>query len=61
MHKATDETVMRRFFIPALAIIGSLFMVYAGIVGHGLANLWYLIVFAVIMFIGYLFRNKDLK
>ena len=61
MHKATDETVMRRFIIPALAIIGSLFMVYACIVGHGLANLWYLIVFAVIMFIGYLFRNKDLK
>ena len=52
---------MRRFVIPALAIIGSLFMVYACIVGHGLANLWYLIVFAVIMFIGYLFRNKDLK
>ena len=61
MRKATDETVMRRFVIPALAIIGSLFMVYACIVGHGLANLWYLIVFAVIMFIGYLFRNKDLK
>ena len=61
MRQATDETVMRRFVIPALAIIGSLFMVYACIVGHGLANLWYLIVFAVIMFIGYLFRNKDLK
>ena len=61
MRKATDETVMRRFVIPALAIIGSLFMVYACIVGHGLANLWYLIVFAVIMFIGDLFRNKDLK
>ena len=61
MRKATDETVRRRVVVPALAIIGSLFMVYACIVGHGLANLWYLIVFAVIMFIGYLFRNKDLK
>ena len=61
MRKANDETPMRRFVIPALAIVGSLFMVYACIVGHKLANLWYLIVFAVIMFIGYLFRNKSLK
>ena len=52
MRKAKDETTMRRYVIPILAIIGSLFMVYACLVGHKMENFWYLIVFAVIMLIG---------
>ena len=52
MRKATDETPVRRYVIPALAILGSLFMVYACLVGHKMENVWYLIVFAVIMLIG---------
>ena len=52
MRKAKDETVMRRFVIPVLAICGSLFMILASIVGHKMENVWYLIVFAVIMAVG---------
>jgi APA family basic amino acid/polyamine antiporter len=52
MRKAKEETTLRRYVIPCLAIIGSLFMVYACLVGHKMENFWYLIVFAVIMLIG---------
>ena len=43
---------------PALAIVGSLFMVYACLVGHKMENFWYLIVFAVVMLIGSRFNKK---
>ena len=52
MIKSKDENPLRRFVLPALAICGSLFMILASIIGHGMANVWYLIVFAVIMAIG---------
>ncbi len=58
MRKESDQSTVRRFVLPTLAIISSLFMVYACIVGHGMANVWYLIVFFVIMFIGHCFYNK---
>ena len=58
MRKATEETALRRYVIPALAILGSLFMVYACLVGHRMENFWYLIVFAVIMLIGKLVNRK---
>ena len=40
------------------SIAGSLFMVYASIVGHGMENFWYLIVFAAVMLVGRLFIGK---
>ena len=55
------ETAVRRFVLPILAIIGSLFMVYACIVGHGMANVWYLIVFAAVMLLGALLRKGKTK
>ena len=58
MRKSTDETAVRRYVFPILAICGSLFMVYACLVGHKMANFWYLIVFAVIMLIGKLVSPK---
>ncbi len=48
-----DENIIRRFILPICAIMGSLFMVYACYLAHGIGCLWYLIVFAVIMFIGH--------
>lgn len=57
MKIARDENVLRRYLIPALAICGSLFMVYACIVGHGMGNVYYLIVFAGIMLVGALFKH----
>ena len=61
MRKAKDENTLRRYVIPTLAIIGSLFMVYACLVGHKMANFWYLIVFAVVMLVGKLISNKKAK
>ena len=58
MKKTKDVSFAKRFIIPIFAIIGSLFMVYACIVGHKMANVWYLIVFGIIMLIGALFYNK---
>ena len=58
MRKANDQSTVRRYVIPALAIAGSCFMVYASIVGHRWGNLWYLVVFAVIMLIGSRFEKK---
>ena len=60
MRTAKDETALRRYVVPALAILGSLFMVYACLVGHRMENFWYLIVFAVIMFIGKLVNRKKI-
>ena len=61
MRKATDEKAMRRTVIPVLAILGSLFMVYACLVGHKMENVWYLLVFAVIMLIGALVNRSGKK
>lgn len=58
MRKATDETPLRRYVIPLLALCGSLFMVYACLVGHKMENLWYLLVFAAVMLLGRAFIGK---
>ena len=58
MRKAKDESTLRRYVIPLLAIAGSLFMVYASLVGHKMENFWYLIVFAVVMLIGKFLKKK---
>ncbi len=52
MRKQSDQPVLRRFILPGLALLGSVFMVVASIFSHRMACLWYLIVFAVIMAIG---------
>ena len=58
MKKAKDESIGRRFIIPILAFCGAAFMVFACIIGHKFANVYYLIVFAVIMVIGGIFRKN---
>jgi len=54
MRKEKEQNVLRRFVMPILATIGSAFMVLACIIGHGMACFWYMIVFAVMMFFGWL-------
>lgn len=49
-----EQPPLRRFVLPVLAMIGSVFMIVACIFSHGWACAWYLIVFAVIMAIGIL-------
>lgn len=58
MKKATDESAVKRYVIPILAMIGSVFMVYACLVGHKMENFWYIIFFAVVMLIGKLLYKK---
>ena len=53
MRKEKEETTLKRFVMPILAFAGSVFMVVACIFGHGIACFWYMIVFAVIMAIGF--------
>ena len=52
MRKEKDQNALRRFIMPSLALCGSVFMIIACAIGHKMACVWYLIVFAVIMTIG---------
>ena len=52
MRKEKEETVLRRFVMPGLALCGSIFMVIASVFSHRMGCVWYLIVFAVVMAIG---------
>ena len=54
IRKEKEQNTLRRFVLPVLAIIGSVFMIVACIFSHGWACAWYLVVFAVIMAIGIL-------
>ena len=58
MRREKDENGVRRYLLPILAIVGSLFMVYASIVGHKMENVWYLILFFVVMIVGNFFYKK---
>jgi len=60
MRKEKDQSVVRRFILPILACCGSLFMVLACVISHGIGCVWYLIVFAVVMAIGML-ANRSRK
>lgn len=66
MVKEKDMSALKRFVVPALALAGSLFMVIAALWAHGFNKdpnffktpiFYYLIVFAVVMFIGYFFSK----
>ena len=62
IRKEKDQNVLRRFVLPGLALCGSVFMVVACVFSHGIGCLWYLIVFAVVMAIGFFIqirRNKN--
>lgn len=61
MRKEREQSVVRRFILPILALCGSVFMVIASVFSHRMGCVWYLIVFAVIMLIGGLieYRRKQ--
>jgi len=60
MRKEKDMGVFRRFVAPSLAIVSSIFMVYAAFVSHGFRAVFgYLIVFAVIMLISTFFIKSQ--
>ena len=55
----TGESTLRRYVLPVLAMIGSVFMVIACLLGHKMGNFWYLIIFAVVMAVGNRFYKKN--
>ena len=61
MRKEKDQNTLKRFVLPALAFCGSVFMIIACILGHGISCFWYLIVFAADMIIGALVDSSRKK
>jgi len=58
MRKEKDQPALKRFVMPGLAFCGSVFMVVACIVSHKWGCFWYMIVFAAVMFLGWLTDRK---
>lgn len=58
MQKEKDLSTMKRLVMPALSILSCLFMVAAAIIGHGMAVVYYLVIFAVIMLAGAVFEKR---
>ncbi|HRX59495.1 MAG TPA: APC family permease [Eubacteriales bacterium] len=59
MIKEKDLGWFKRLLMPALGVAGCLFMVYAAIVSHKMAVVWYLVIFVAIMIVGVFFgRTK---
>lgn len=58
--KKNDEgNVFTRVVLPLLASVGSAFMILACIISHGMSNVYYLIVFAIVMLISVFFYKKN--
>ena len=75
MKKEKELGVFKRFVLPMLSLIACLFMVFAAVYAHGITPflaarengtfsfpvLFYLIIFAVIMIFGFIFRKRGNK
>lgn len=61
MIKSKEQGVFKRFVVPILATLASLFMIYATAISHGIGVAYYLIVFAIIMAAGMLINAKNKK
>ena len=61
MIKEKNLGVFSRFVLPILSLCGIGVIIYASIQKHKMGNVWYLIVFAVIMLIGYAVQKINEK
>ena len=61
MIKEKSENALRRFIMPILAICGCTFMVVACVFSHQMSCFWYMVVFAIVMLIGWLVDAKNRK
>ena len=59
--KEKDLVIFKRFVLPILSIVGIGIIIYASIAKHKTGNIWYLIVFAIIMLIGYAVKKHNEK
>lgn len=58
MKKETTLGVFKRYVMPALAIFGSLFMMFAACFSHGMAVVAYLAIFGAVMLAGVFFSGE---
>ena len=58
IRKQKGTSVWQHYILPILAICGSVFMVVACLVSHGMGCFWYLIVFAIVMVLGGLLNRR---
>ena len=58
IRKEKELSPVKRFVAFPLAIAGSLFMIVAAIFAHKMNVVWYLLVFAVFMAVGWFFRKE---
>lgn len=61
MIKEKELGVFKRFVLPCLSIAGIAVILYASIDKHRMGNVWYLIVFAIIMLVGFLAQKFGRK
>ena len=59
MKKARDERPFRRFVLPTLALIGAAFMILAAVFSYKMDCVYYLLVYAVAMALGWLLDRKN--
>lgn len=57
MIKEKGMHPIKRFVLPSLSIIGALTMTAASIFRHGMSNLYYLVVFVLVMAVGFFFME----
>ena len=61
MKKARNERPFRRFVLPALALIGAVFMILAAVFSYKMDCVYYLLVYAAAMALGWLLDRKNHK
>jgi APA family basic amino acid/polyamine antiporter len=61
MKKETELTTFKRFFMPSMALLGSIFMIIAAFFSHKMAVVAYLVIFAIFMIPGMFYYNKKEK
>lgn len=59
MKKEKDLSTFKRYVAPIAAIVCCAFMVFAAVYAHEMTIVFYLILFAVIMFVGFLFSRRN--
>ena len=60
MKKEKDLNAFKRFVMPALAVLGCIFMIIAACFAHRMAVVYYLVIFAAVMVIGiFCGRNRS--
>lgn len=61
MKKEKELSAFNRFIMPSLALLGSLFMIYAACFSHGMAVVAYLIIFGAVMVLGRLLSGSGIE